>query len=178
MKVAFIIGHNQNDKGLFSEHLKCAEWDFYTQLSPRLETIGDIYIHDSGITSYTQRCKDISERIGTKYDVVFALHFNGFNGSANGCEAFYWHTNGQSKDIAHSFVHKFTESTGISLRGAKKYTSKNERGAGEVYYPRASAILLEPFFGDNQEDCDKFDACKFIDAIRESLFSIRGLYYF
>ena len=170
MKVAFIIGHNEKDKGFYSEHLNSTEWDLYNSMRSSLECIGEVYIHDSSINSYTQRCIDISNRIGDKYDLVIALHFNAFNTVANGCEAFYWYSNKDGQKYAQRFVKGYCMLTGTRPRGAKAYNfnSKGElpRGAGEVYYPKNTAILLEPFFGDNKEDCERFCVDKFLQAIR------------
>lgn len=166
MKVAFIIGHNESDKGAFSKPLNVSEWDLYKSLESDLKTIGDVFYHDKSIKGYVQRCKEISSRIGKGYDLIVALHFNSFNGSANGCEAFYRHSNIKGYVYAKKFVDTFTKSTGISVRGVKPYVSETVRGAGEVFYPKSTAILLEPFFGDNVNDCEKFDKCKFIMALR------------
>src|SRR5690554_6981960 len=166
MKVAFIIGHNEKDKGSYSKHLNTTEWDLYNSMKNDLECIGHVYTHDSSINSYTQRCIDISNRIGDKYDLVIALHFNSFNTIANGCEAFYWHSNKDGFNYASKFVKGYCVLTGSRPRGAKEYKSNTERGAGEVYYPKNTAILLEPFFGDNKEDCERFCVDKFIKSIK------------
>ena len=169
MKVAFIIGHNEKDKGFYSQHLNITEWDLYNSMRSSLECIGEVYTHDSSINSYTKRCIDISNRIGDKYDLAIALHFNSFNTVANGCEAFYWHSNKDGFNYAKKFVKGYCMLTGTRPRGAKAYETPTQRGAGEVYYPKNTAILLEPFFGDNKEDCDRFCVDKFIKAIRGML---------
>ena len=169
MKVAFIIGHNEKDKGSYSKYLNTTEWDLYNSMKNDLKCIGDVYVHDKTIKSYTKRCIDISNRIGDKYDLVIALHFNAFNTVANGCEAFYWHSNKDGFNYAKKFVKGYCMFTGSRPRGAKPYESKTERGAGEVYYPKNTAILLEPFFGDNKEDCEKFCVDKLLKAIKGML---------
>lgn len=172
MKIAFAIGHNESDKGSYSPFLDKSEWDLFNEMRNDLECIGDVWTHDKSIKSYTERCKDISERIGSGYDLTIFLHFNSFNGVANGCEAFYWHSNKDAFYRARMFVDVYSDSTKTSPRGAKPYekvSGKLPRGAGEVYYAKSTAILLEPFFGDNKEDCEKFDKVKFIHAIKEMI---------
>lgn len=169
MKVAFIIGHNEKDKGAYSQYLNTTEWDLYSSMKNELNCIGDVYVHDKTINSYTQRCINISKRIGDKYDLVIALHFNSFNTVANGCEAFYWHSNKDGFNYAKKFVKGYCTLTGSRPRGAKPYETKTQRGAGEVYYPKNTAILLEPFFGDNKEDCERFCVDKFLQAIKGML---------
>lgn len=170
MKIGFIIGHHEKSKGAYSETLKISEWDLFRSLESELNQIGKVYYHNSGIGSYTQRCVDIAKRIGKDCDVVFALHFNAANKAAHGCEAFHWHTNEKGKAIATKFVKHYTDKTKARSRGVKKYSDiKTERGAGEVYYPKATVVLLEPFFGDNEADCKKFDRKVFLEAIKESV---------
>lgn len=178
MKVAFIIGHNEKDKGFYSETLDKYEWDLYNGMRNVLECIGEVYTHDSSINSYTKRCKDISKRIGSGYDLIIALHFNAFNTVANGCEAFYWHSNKDGFNYADKFVKGYCTLTGSRPRGAKPYDwivkkeegkediKKLPKGAGEVYYTKSTTILLEPFFGDNKEDCERFCVDKFIKSIK------------
>ena len=178
MKVAFIIGHNEKEKGFYSPHLKVSEWDFYTSMVNDLECLGHVYRHNPNIKSYTQRCIEISERIGRDYDLIISLHFNAFNTVANGCEAFYWHSNNGGFKYAKKFVDSYCMLTGSRPRGAKEYNweivkkegeedkGKLPRGAGEVYYTKSTTILIEPFFGDNKEDCERFDKDKFIKSIK------------
>lgn len=173
MKVAFIIGHNEKEKGFYSPHLKISEWDFYTDMVNDLECLGHVYRHNPNIKSYTQRCIEISERIGRDYDLIISLHFNSFNKVVNGCEAFYWYSNTDGFTYAKKFVDSYCKLTGSRPRGAKAYNfnskGKLPRGAGEVYYTKSTTILLEPFFGDNKEDCERFDKDKFIKAIKNVL---------
>ena len=166
MKIAFIIGHNESDKGAFSKLLNKSEWDLYKGMEKSLKSIGDVFYHNPKINGYGARCVEISKRIGKGYDLTIALHFNSFNGKANGCEAFYWHSNAEGFVYAKNFVDSFSKSTGIFNRGAKPYKLKTDRGAGEVVNPYSTAILLEPFFGDNEFDCSRFCLQKFIDALK------------
>ena len=165
MKIAFIIGHNEKRQGHFSEHLDTFEWDFYNGISCELEEIGDVFLHDPKINSYTNRCKDISERIGDDYDLTIALHFNSFNTKVGGTECFYWHTNETTKKISEYLSSEFSRKVGSNNRGAKPINSVGERGAGEVYYPKTNAILFEPFFGDNKEDCEKWNQRVFLQIM-------------
>ena len=165
MKIAFIIGHNEKNKGFYSPHLKISEWDFYNGISCELEEIGDVFLHDPTINSYTNRCKDISERIGNNYDLTIALHFNSFNTTVSGTECFYWHNNEATKEIAEYLSSEYSKKVNSNNRGAKGFDSLADRGAGEVYYPKTNAILFEPFFGDNKEDCEKWNQRVFLQIM-------------
>jgi N-acetylmuramoyl-L-alanine amidase len=165
MKKAFIIGHHEKSKGAFSPFLKTTEWDFYKSIEYYLEQIGDVYIHNPDINSYTKRCKDIGRRIGSDYDLVISLHFNSFNGSANGCEVLYNKPNQISALIASKFCHLVNERMGIKNRGAKGITGG--RGYGELIHVQPNAILIEPFFGDNQSDCVAIIKSELVEILNE-----------
>ena len=103
------------------------------------------------------------------YDLVFELHFNAANTKAKGCEALYYHRNETARKICFAFCDKYTELTGAKNRGTKALNDANDRGFGFVYYQKPTAIILEPFFGDNTEDCNLFNIDLFIDAIKYSI---------
>ena len=165
MRIAFIIGHNEKRQGYYSDHLETSEWDFYKGISCELEEIGDVFFHDPTINSYTERCKDISERIGTDYDLTIALHFNSYDTNVGGTECFYWHTNETTKKISEYLSSEYSRKVGSNNRGAKGFDSVNDRGAGEIYYPKVDAVLFEPFFGDNKEDCEKWNQRVFMQIM-------------
>jgi N-acetylmuramoyl-L-alanine amidase len=168
MKKAFIIGYHIYSKGVFSKHLKRYEWDFYMDIIHELGKIGDVFIHNEDIKSYTNRVKNTASEINKKdYDLVMALHFNSFDGTAQGCESLYYHTNEEGKKYSEKFCNIFTSKTGISNRGAKPLDSPRDRGFGELAYTKATTILLEPFFGGFKQDCDNFSAEEFLTTLKE-----------
>lgn len=167
MKKAFIIGHHLHSKGAFSPHLKKFEWDFYMDMIQELSAIGEVFIHDERIRSYTDRMKNTANKINKKdFDLVIAVHFNSFDGLVEGCEALYYHTNKVGKKYSEIFCEKMTEFTGQPNRGAKELDNSRDRGFGELAYTNATTILLEPFFGDNAKDCEKFDKKCFLEVIK------------
>ena len=167
MNKAIIIGHNSDAKGAYSHYLEKSEWSFYKSFEGKLNEVGDVFLHNPDIDSYTERCKDISERIGTSYDVVFALHFNKFNGETGGCEVWHWHKNKEGEALAENICDKVEREMSIENRGPKKIRYRKQRGGGEVFYPKTTSLLLEPFFGDFKEDCNNFDIDKFVKILKE-----------
>jgi len=167
MKKAIIIGHNITNRGAFSATLNKYEWDFYMDMIQELNKLGEVFIHDEDIKSYTSRMKDTAKKINQKdFDIVVALHFNAFNGTASGCEALYYHTNKQGKAKSSIFCEKFCQATGIKNRGAKPLDSSRDRGFGEIAYTKATTLILEPFFGDNDKDCKKYSKTALLEAIK------------
>lgn len=166
-KIAFVIGHHENSKGAYSAYFNCYEWDFYKDTESELRELGDVYTHDTAISSYKLRCKDTSEKINSReYDLVISLHFNSFNGKAEGVEALHINGNNDTEKLAKLFCESYSLGTGSINRGSKAL-SRGSRGFLELAYPKANAILLEPFFGDNEEDCKLFKDEVFIDSLKK-----------
>ena len=164
MKIAFIVGHTPFSKGAFSKILDSYEWDFYNLYFDRFNEMGDVFIHDNKL-GYTSRQKEMATKT-RDYDLVFELHFNASNGTAHGCEALHYHRNETARKICFAFCEKYTELTGAKNRGTKALNDGSDRGFGFVYYQKPTAIILEPFFGDNKEDCNKFSIDAFLDSIK------------
>lgn len=167
MKKAIIIGHNAKDKGAFSPFLNLYEFDFYGEMEERLKEFATVHYHNPLISSYSARMRETAGRVNQyDYDIVLALHFNMFDGKAHGCEALYFHTNNFGRDIANRFCNAIHENMDIRNRGAKPLSEQSQRGYYEIFFPKSTAILLEPFFGDNQDDCKRFDIDKFIHILK------------
>jgi N-acetylmuramoyl-L-alanine amidase len=159
---AFIVGHTSRDKGAFSPHLNVSEWDFYCSIIDQLK--GDVYFHDANIRSYDQRCRDTAARINKKnYEVVIALHFNSAAATAHGTECLYISNSGL--EYAKKF-NKEVSKMGLRNRGEKRLINTS-RGYSEIYYPKAPAILIEPFFGSNIDDCKKINKTRLIQILNE-----------
>jgi len=167
-KIAFVIGHHRFSKGAYSEYYGLREYDFYKQFEDTLKMYGDVFYHNP-LKGYNSRQKAMAKR--TKdYDIVFELHFNAANGNAEGCEALYWYNNLKTKAICEKFCEEYTkEFPRTPNRGAKALSSKSQRGYGFVYHQKAPAIILEPFFGDNEGDSIAFSIRKMIVAIIKSV---------
>ena len=167
VRLAFLIGHTSKSKGAHSFYFDRNEFDFWRGFECELSEVGDVFYHDHNIKSYTKRQKKASYEL-SDYDVVFELHFNAANSKAKGCEALYLKGNDTSKDIATLFTDNYHYLTKSKNRGAKALYSRLQRGYGFVKNQRANGIILEPFFGDNKEDCKLFNIDHFLTAVKKS----------
>lgn len=158
MKIAFVLGHNKNSKGALSEYFGMREWDFYKKVVECLDDV-DVFYHNEKIRGYTSRIKNTAKKINKyPFDLVIELHFNSaVHHSANGCETLYYYRGTKSRDFAKLFSKVVTNQTGIKSRnnGLKALTNRTDRGFASVYYTKAPTILIEPFFGSNDKDCEK-----------------------
>lgn len=175
LKIAIVIGHTKLRKGSYSKYSGKHEYDFYKQYKDRFQELGDVYTHNPLIPSYTKRQKNTAKK--TKdYDLVFELHFNKFDGNAKGCETCYYYKSKYGKQLSDKFTNTYTSLTGSKKRHSKplkpKYVNgkeKDDRGFGFVYYQKPIAVLLEPFFGDNQEDYLNFNIEMLLNSISETI---------
>lgn len=154
MKKAFVIGHHYLSQGAYSKFLKESEFTYMSKVAKYLPP-GDVYFHNPYIQSYKKRMKEVSKKLN-KYDLVLKLHFNAFNEMAKGCEALYYYKNIKGENIANKFIDAVHKEFSINKREAKGLDSKKQRGYRALYYPKPTTLILEPFFGDNEEDAAKF----------------------
>lgn len=176
MKIAVVIGHHLNSKGALSKYFGMREYDFYLEVAKDLKSV-TIFRHDENITGFVSRIKNTASKLDD-FDLVIEMHFNSFfDSSANGCETLYYFKSKLGRYYADLFSYTVNSYTDIKLRngGIKALSNRNDRGFANVYYPKPPTILIEPFFGSNDEDCEKIKspenlACiinEFINRIKE-----------
>lgn len=168
-KVAFVAGHHEAAKGDYSSLHGMHEWDKWKAFLIELEDIGDIFLHNPLINSYTLRQQDMAEK--TKdYDLVIELHWNAFDpdndgdDDAYGTECYIWKGNQLMKQVGDYFCELMNEH-GFRNRGCKPIDSGD--GAGFLEAMVGDAILLEPFFADNIGDVSKYVDEIYIDVIKK-----------
>ncbi|OFM84564.1 N-acetylmuramoyl-L-alanine amidase [Weeksella sp. HMSC059D05] len=181
MKVALVIGHTKTkDKGAFSNQLRQTEFDYNLQVAEALKAINpsmfDIYTHE--IQDYYQRQKGMAYKLNQKtYDLVIEMHFNSASVTANGTETLYYFNSKKGKEYAEILSKKISEDFGTKLRGvngAKALVNKNDRGYWFVYLPKAPAVILEPFFGSNPAEAEKFkDVSKYARSIYNAILKFK-----
>jgi N-acetylmuramoyl-L-alanine amidase len=173
ISLAIIIGHTTVDGGANSD-LIGQEYEFWKKIAlENWNDVADIFFHDSTISSYTARQKDTAKK--TKdYDLVLEIHFNSSeNPNANGAEVLYYKGNNKAKTLAESFLESWCKSTGINNRGAKGISSGN--GYGFLVAQKPTALLIEPFFGSNQEDIMKLVKGSFKVALKHMLTNAKNI---
>jgi N-acetylmuramoyl-L-alanine amidase len=123
-----------------------------------VETFHDNTSHDQNTNLHT-----ITNWHNSKtrdYDV--SVHFNAYNGSANGTEVLYWHTSSAGKALAKPVCDAICAAGDFTNRGAKP--------RDDLYvlsHTEKPCILLEVCFCDNTSDSNKFN--ENFDAICEAI---------
>lgn len=175
MKIAFVVGHHKKSKGALSKYFRLREWDFYNDVLSHLNCV-DVFYHNENISGYTSRIKNTANKINKyPFDLVIELHFNSaVHPSANGCETLYYYRSKKGREYAKQFSEVVTRTTGIKSRngGLKALTNRNDRGFASVYYTNAPTILIEPFFGSNDNDCKKIESANNMAKIIEKYINL------
>lgn len=154
---AILIGHTEDSKGAVSPFGVPAEFDFNSKVASFMEDICDVYTHESYKPGYTTMVKKTAAKINKhKYKAILVLHYNSFNLSSNGTEILYYATSVAGKKMASILSARIAIAFKTSNRGPKPITSSQDRGFAEVYYTVAPTVIVEPFFGSNKEDSEKF----------------------
>ena len=90
-------------------------------------------------------------------ELVVSVHFNAYNGTARGIEAFYKYKDrngGTSKTLASNVVNSILEEFSLPNRGLKTRVGSN--GVTDYYHMirevDAPSIIIESSFIDNEED--------------------------
>ncbi|WP_271782224.1 N-acetylmuramoyl-L-alanine amidase [Aquimarina algiphila] len=167
MKTAIIVGHTKRKQGAKSPYLSIpTEWRFNKLVAQKLQDVATVFYYDSYNTGYTGMVKRMAKQINReKFDLVLELHFNASESpQANGCEALYYFKNESAKALAGYFCELIEEELKIKNRGAKPLHGKSQRGFAAVYYPEATTLILEPFFGSNAYDCVRMNSLRAIDT--------------
>ena len=166
MRIALVIGHYENDKGAHSKHLNESEWDmWYNFYESHLIGFGDIFIHSNN-SSYSRR-QDETAKKTKDYDLVFEMHFNAASESAHGVEALVYAGNEKMIGVGQFFCNAIEAFMGYRNRGVKEISSGN--GFGFLSKTKGDAILLEPFFGSNKKDCERYDADQYKEVITKTI---------
>lgn len=156
-KVAIVVGHTKLRPGAKGIDIP-AEYVFNSKVAEYLSDICDVYHYGSYNLGYKSMVKANAAIMNKKdYKIVIELHYNNFSKeSANGCEVMYYHKNAEGKKLAKYLSENISTPFELKDRGAKPLSSGKERGYWAVYYPKATTLLVEPFFASNNADREKF----------------------
>lgn len=95
-------------------------------------------------------------------DLIISLHANDFEKeSANGCEVFYISAKG--KALAEKITNEISK-LGFYNRGAKY-----RENLYVLKYTKAPAVLVEPFFISNKNDCSRYNPTTIASAIVKAI---------
>lgn len=170
-KIAIVIGHTKLRPGACGFDIPC-EFEYNRKVAEHLSDVADIYYYDSYNLGYKAMVKRNATKLNRKnYDLVLELHYNAASPQANGTEIFYYFNNRIGKKLASNLSILISSTFKLKNRGAKPMVNKNQRGFWALFYPNATTLLLEPFFGSNEREACIFkdNEYKYSRVIREFL---------
>ena len=168
MKIAIVVGHDKINQGAFSNILKQSEFAFNNEVAKLLPY--DVYFRNEKIKGYKSQMQELAKRINEKrYDLVIELHFNMFNGKAKGCECLYLKGSKIGKEQAEKLCKSITKDFGNINRGAVAIDNEKGRGYWFLKLINAPALIVEPFFGDNEETIAFKNKMKYAKTLIDNL---------
>lgn len=174
MKVAIVIGHTEQAKGATSPVVE-QEWDYNKKVAEQLVLLNPkrykVFYHKQvgKYDYYKQQVATMTLVNKEDFDLVIELHYNSFNAVSNGTETLYYKGSKKGEKYAEIFTKVITEDFGTKNRGNKGIT-KGTNGYWALALPKAPALILEPFFGSNPLESDKFkDHKKYAQSINKAV---------
>lgn len=178
-KVGLVIGHNKKEQGAYAKALGCTEWQYYNRFVEILKRLDperfDVYRREPDETYGAEMrkvLKQISES-GENYPLIIELHFNSVGEpSINGTEVLSYKDSKVGIPIGFAFIDTICKEYKTKNRGIKGITNKNDRGGYGIMESKEPYILIEPFYGSNDEEAKKFKDVEkfakiFIDFIKK-----------
>jgi len=156
MKLGIVVGHTDKEKGAgMTAFPYIQEYEFNTLLAAYIEIFAEKMTFETNIFFRDNRGIELTYKEVARWgaDVSVELHFNSFNGTANGCLTLH----GEFPEanlfahLVHTEIQKVMEHRD---RGIKLVTKKG-RGGRNVNSAPIPQILVEPFFGSNLQDSKK-----------------------
>jgi len=160
-KLAVVVGHNSKKKGACSKYLgkgNC-EWPWNSKVADHMAKrasnhgiILRIFFRTSGgsTSAEIRRCYETLVNPWNP-DLCMELHYN--SGGGDGAEMLYWPGSVVSEALAQNLLDGVGRATGINTsRGIKPTGSGN--GSVSLKAARAPNCVVEPFFGDVQNNVD------------------------
>lgn len=203
-KVALVIGHNDRSRGAYSTILlsEFKYWKKIAEkIKGEIPEIIDVYERKPNKAYVPEMNEVLKELNKNDYKFCLELHFNGsLNRNANGCECLVYYKNEKAKELATNFMARLQNVFGSKIRdkvnvlkekktinGREEETERKEatkgitliqdsnvRGGYGICKSKDTYILLEPFFGSNQDESLKFSVERdvvnlFVDFIKDNI---------
>ena len=180
-KVALIIGHNDRSRGAYSPIL-LSEFKYWKRIAEKIKgeipEIIDVYERKPNKAYVPEMNEVLKELNKNDYNFCLELHFNSsLNRNANGCECLVYWKNEKAKKLATNFMARLQNIFGSKIRGIHgiiEIQDSKTRGGYGICNSKDTYILVEPFFGSNQDESLKFSVesdvvSLFVNFIKENI---------
>lgn len=161
-KILLVVGHNEQQKGEYSNVLGEQEFNYWNNICNKIkEQLPDIDIairaYQASYQKEMQKIVNIINNEVPEYDLILEFHFNAWkvDRTVNGAECLVFHKS-STHEIAKRLLNELHSMFGVKNRGLKLIKDKGERGGYGIVKSKSPYILIEPFFGTNDDDANKF----------------------
>lgn len=175
--VVLDAGHGGSDSGATSNGRREKDYTLDTTLATSAA------LRSKGINVVLTRSDDTYLSLGTrtsisnevKPDLFTSIHYNSYNGSANGTEVYYNvkdKNGGKTKTVAQNVLNRIVKTFGFANRGIK--AKANSSGTDYYYVLRNNkypSILIECAFIDSEKDMSKLNSDSKIDNLGNQIAS-------
>ena len=158
-RVALCVGHNAEKKGAYSEHLNCSEFTLMDRVADAMIEQSPLAVHIRKFhrkagRGYSKQIEQVYGEINAfQPDLTLSLHFNG--GGGNYCLNLIG-KNGSIASERAAAILSDEMAQGLSIPQKPIERRGRDKGGGyELIMCDSPVVLLEPFFGDNQQHCQK-----------------------
>ena len=172
--LAIVVGHNRVAQGAIRVLDRETEWRYNQDLAERIRDLDPdrvrIFFRPPG-RGGVRACYREVDAWGA--DLSVELHFNAVrNRTVSGTETLTSGTDG-SRRLAAAIQGRMVSVLGLPDRGCKVRTPWakrriDRRGSTSLFAGRAPAVLVEPFFGSNPDDCRRADDR--LDALARAIY--------
>lgn len=150
-KIGLIIGHSPTAQGCKNTEHNVTEYQFNCDLVRLVqeELIKEcvepiIFYRNKSLTDLVERINNSS------VDIIISFHCNAFNKEVSGTETLCYKYSVKSNRLAQYIQARIVKCLALKDRGIKGVT--NENGSYLLKYTHMPAVLIEPFFLDNDSD--------------------------
>jgi len=169
MKLALVIGHNTRARGAVRVADGVTEYDWNTNLAEMIKAHDPanirIFKRQAGLGYSREIDRVYAEVDAWGADCSVELHFNASaNSSARGCLMLSSGSKG-SLALAEAMQRECLRVLENPDRGVV-VRNRHDRGGRSLWQGKAPAILTEPYFGSNRQECMRADAS--IDQLAEA----------
>ena len=166
--IAIVVGHEERYQGAYSPFLSAQEWGWHKDKIVSGIQGACIFWRPErrkGFGYVSQMRQLAKETAG--YDLVAELHFNASEDhTANGAEVLHWVSNKDAKMYGQMYLDILTgEMPELRDRGLRAIYNRGQRGYHFIQKMKGTALILEPFFGDNVKDSERFYFDKYVDCL-------------
>lgn len=154
-KIVLVVGHSYNNVGACNKKFGISEFGFYRSFFEVVkEKLNEKNIECS--IKLRNNYKDLPYEINKEYPkcrLIVSGHANAFNKKVSGIETLYYSKSSISDKYASIFQTNFVEDLKLNNRGIKS-VNKKDNGGHILGNTNSPCILIEPFFIDNDKDCE------------------------